>query len=101
MLHRVRTVRLALDDEVLIHAIEPSIDGNLVHALQRARTELTRVELQLEAELREGARELTCVECGHTSGGDTKDWKAYLTIDDEVAIYCPTCCTAFEVWLDP
>jgi hypothetical protein len=103
MLERVQRVGRALDSEVLRHLDENAllnIDGNLFDALRRARLELERVELQLEAELREGARDLVCVECGTTSDDDTTHWKAYLTSDDEVAIYCPDCCTAFEVGSD-
>ena len=103
MLEWVRIVGRALDTDVL-HRLDDDarryIDGNLIDALLRAQTELERVELQLEAELREGARDLTCVECSATSNGDTSHWKAYLTSDDEIAIYCPDCCAAFEVGLD-
>jgi uncharacterized Zn-finger protein len=104
-LERVRTVRRALDAEVFRLADERpprSIDGNIVDALLRARTELERVELQLEAELREGKHDLTCVECGSTSADDTTHWKAYLSVDNELAIFCPVCATPFELGLaDP
>ncbi len=33
---------------------------------------------------------LVCVECGAESE-DAERWKAYLTIDDELAVYCPAC----------
>lgn len=102
LLERIGIVRRALDGEVLRHLDEDThryIDRNLVEALLRAQTELERVELQLEAELREGTRDLTCVECSETSSGDTTRWKAYLTSDDQIAIYCPDC-AAFEVGLD-
>jgi hypothetical protein len=102
LLERVGIVRRALDAEVLRRLDEDThryIDRNLVEALLRAQTELERVELQLEAELREGTRDLTCVECSETSNGDTTRWKAYLTSDDQIAIYCPDC-AAFEVGLD-
>ena len=102
LLDRVAIVRGALDAEVLRHLDEDTcryIDRNLVEALGRAQTELERVELQLEAELREGTRDLTCVECSETSNGDTARWKAYLSSDDQIAIYCPDC-AAFEVGLD-
>lgn len=103
MLESVRIVGRTLDTEVLDRLDDEAwryIDGNLIDALLRAQTELERVELQLEAELREGTRDLTCVECNERSNGDTTHWKAYLTSDDEVAIYCPTCCTAFGVERD-
>jgi hypothetical protein len=99
MLERVRNLRLALETDVLWHAAQhgpPSVDDNIVDALRRARTEFERVELQLEAELREGTRDLTCVECSETSSGDTAHWKAYLTSDNQVAIFCPDC-AAFEL----
>jgi hypothetical protein len=39
-----------------------------------------------------GDQQLTCVECkGVACGSETTGWRAYLTIDDEVVIYCPTC----------
>ena len=102
LLERVGVVRRALDVEVLQNLDDVTrryIDPNLVEALLRAQTELERVELQLEAELREGTRDLTCVECSEMSSGDTARWKAYLTSDDQIAIYCPDC-AAFEVGLD-
>jgi hypothetical protein len=35
---------------------------------------------------------LKCAECGGVVGGsETKSWAAYLTIDNEVEIYCPQC----------
>lgn len=34
---------------------------------------------------------LECVECGVVSEGSARDWRAFLTIDDEVATYCPDC----------
>ena len=103
MLEWIRIVARALDTEVLNRLDDDTrqhIDANLIDALMRAQTELERVELQLEAELREGPRDLTCVECSVVSAGDTTHWKAYLTSDDEVAIYCPDCCLAFEVGRD-
>lgn len=33
---------------------------------------------------------LECVECGKTSQRG-RGWRAYLTVDDEVATYCPEC----------
>ncbi len=34
---------------------------------------------------------LQCCECGRVSDKDGRGWKAYLTVDDEVALYCPAC----------
>ena len=34
---------------------------------------------------------LVCVECGREAEGSARDWRAFLTIDDEVATYCPEC----------
>lgn len=34
---------------------------------------------------------LVCVECGGTSEGGARGWRALLTVDDEVATYCPDC----------
>jgi hypothetical protein len=36
-------------------------------------------------------RRLECVECGRVSEDDERGWTARLTIDDEVAVYCPEC----------
>jgi hypothetical protein len=33
---------------------------------------------------------LRCVECGTTSTTG-KRWRAYLTVDNAVAVYCPRC----------
>lgn len=45
------------------------------------------------AELRaDGERAgLECVECGARSSGDARGWRTYLTVDDELASYCPAC----------
>jgi hypothetical protein len=34
---------------------------------------------------------LQCVECGRVSRGGERGWTARLTVDDEVAVYCPEC----------
>ena len=35
---------------------------------------------------------LICVECGRTDAfTENQGWRAYLTDDHEVAIYCPAC----------
>ena len=34
---------------------------------------------------------LHCVECGQGAREDARGWKAYLTIDDEGAVFCPSC----------
>ncbi|HWN20681.1 MAG TPA: hypothetical protein VNP93_01805 [Gaiellaceae bacterium] len=34
---------------------------------------------------------LRCVECGKDMMGAALDWRAYLTLDDEVYVYCPDC----------
>jgi hypothetical protein len=34
---------------------------------------------------------LKCSECGRPSIGKASDWRAYLTVGDEVAVYCPVC----------
>jgi hypothetical protein len=34
---------------------------------------------------------LQCVECGRVSREDERGWTARLTIDNEVAVYCPDC----------
>lgn len=36
-------------------------------------------------------RRLRCVECGVESEGSARGWRAPLTVDDEVATYCPDC----------
>jgi hypothetical protein len=36
-------------------------------------------------------RVLRCVECGKETTGTTLDWRAYLTLDDEVCVYCRDC----------
>jgi dissimilatory sulfite reductase (desulfoviridin) alpha/beta subunit len=36
-------------------------------------------------------RRLTCVECGKTARGDATGWRSYVTVDDQVATYCPAC----------
>lgn len=51
--------------------------------------ELVRL-LALEKVEEEG--ELRCVECGATSPPeDSTGWQAHLTIDGELAVYCPAC----------
>jgi hypothetical protein len=32
-----------------------------------------------------------CVECGRERREGERGWRAYLTVDDEVAVYCPSC----------
>jgi hypothetical protein len=34
---------------------------------------------------------LRCVECGRISPEHERGWTARLTIDDQVAVYCPEC----------
>jgi hypothetical protein len=34
---------------------------------------------------------LVCEECGNSSDGSARGWRALLTIDDQAAIYCPDC----------
>jgi hypothetical protein len=34
---------------------------------------------------------LECVECGRVSRENERGWTARLTVDDEVAVYCPEC----------
>jgi hypothetical protein len=36
-------------------------------------------------------RHLKCVECGRVSREIERGWTARLTVDDEVAVYCPDC----------
>ena len=38
--------------------------------------------------------ELVSVECGACSDVDARGWRAFLTVDDEVATYCPRCAAA-------
>lgn len=37
---------------------------------------------------------LTCVECGRTDDRSELGWRTYLTVDDELATYCPECAEA-------
>ena len=39
----------------------------------------------------EMARRLVCVECQTLAPRDARGWRTYLTVDDEVATYCPDC----------
>jgi hypothetical protein len=32
-----------------------------------------------------------CAECGGERGDEERGWKAYLTVDDKVAVFCPEC----------
>lgn len=34
---------------------------------------------------------LECVECGEISEGSARGWRALLTVDDEIAVYCGDC----------
>lgn len=55
---------------------------------------LAGVRKSTEAILRlsESLRFVECVECGASSVGKARGWRAFLTVDgDEVAIYCPEC----------
>jgi hypothetical protein len=59
-----------------------------------ARVDQTQLRLreattELRADLRN--RVLECVECATESDGWAVGWEAHLTIDDEVAVYCPPC----------
>lgn len=36
------------------------------------------------------AKRVECVECGEPMD-DRRGWGAYLTVEDEVAFYCPLC----------
>jgi len=40
------------------------------------------------------AGSLCCLECGRTDRDSEKGWRAYLTVDGEVATYCPDCAEA-------
>ena len=42
-------------------------------------------------DLRAGRPPLVCEECGEASTGAARGWRAYLTIDQQVATYCPEC----------
>jgi len=35
--------------------------------------------------------ELVCVECGAESEDGAVGWRAFLTVDDDVAVYCGDC----------
>jgi hypothetical protein len=35
--------------------------------------------------------ELVCLECRLMSAGEAPGWRAYLTFDGEIGIYCPGC----------
>lgn len=37
------------------------------------------------------SRVLRCEECGRRSHGHGRRWRAYLTVDNLVAIFCPSC----------
>lgn len=37
---------------------------------------------------------LRCCECGRLWLDDLERWRAYLTVDDDVAHYCPACAVA-------
>ena len=54
-------------------------------AVRRAREVAARVAFN--ARVAPGAIE--CVECGLVALRYVHGWRAYLTVDDEVAIYCP------------
>lgn len=36
-------------------------------------------------------RALICEECGLESEGSARDWRALLTVDKQVALYCSQC----------
>jgi hypothetical protein len=44
-----------------------------------------------EADQEHRGTRLACVECWRLPCGDATGWRAYLTGDDQVAIYCPDC----------
>jgi hypothetical protein len=37
------------------------------------------------------AETLICVECRRDSEEGAPGWRAFLTVDDETAVYCPKC----------
>lgn len=37
------------------------------------------------------ARTQKCAECGREQAAGERGWRAYLTDDDEVAVFCPEC----------
>jgi hypothetical protein len=38
---------------------------------------------------------VVCVECGEESEDGARGWTAFLTVDDEIATYCPECTEAW------
>lgn len=34
---------------------------------------------------------LVCVECGRRERDGERRWRAYLTLDDQAAVFCPDC----------
>jgi hypothetical protein len=41
--------------------------------------------------MRQEPNKLTCAECDTAAADDASRWRAYLTDDEEVAVYCPDC----------
>lgn len=37
------------------------------------------------------AGRLVCVECGRRERDGERGWRAYLTLDDQAAVFCPDC----------
>jgi hypothetical protein len=67
----------------------PTRTGELAAFVDDARAIMKTALRSLEAI----ERPLRCVECAAESTGSARGWRAFLTVDDVVAFYCPSCTT--------
>jgi RNase P subunit RPR2 len=66
----------------------PDLVGELSRRITQAL--LRGIAAALQRSIDEDRHRLFCVECDATT--ETGDgWRAYLTYDDEIAVYCPDC----------
>lgn len=63
-----------------------------IRAMEQAFLRQLRAEHpDLHWEIVDERSPLECVECRATASGAAPGWRSFLTIDDEVATYCPEC----------
>lgn len=60
-------------------------------AISHEQLLVARAEYERRRAQRAQPAPLVCEECGKTSEGSARGWRALLTTDDDVATFCPAC----------